>query len=137
MSSKVVRVGESNVPGAGRGIYARVDLRRGDVLCKVYGPVLTEEEAAEYEARCKDGSRYFLGLGDGRIMIVKGPGRYANDARGPVRVPGLRNNCRFVEDEDGAVWLEATRAIPAGSECLVPYGAAYWAAMADRGGRRS
>jgi len=129
VGKKVVRVAESNIPGAGKGVYALQDLKRGDVLCKVYGPILSEEEAAEYEIRRKEGSRYFLGLNGNRIMVVKGPGRYANDAAGPIRVPGLRNNCRFVEDEDGSVWLEATRGIPVGSECLVSYGAGYWSAI--------
>ena len=51
--------------------------------------------------------------------------RYANDAHGLMRVPGLHNNSRFV-NINGRVFIKATRLIKAGSEILVNYGKSYW-----------
>lgn len=127
VAGRRVRVGLSSIPGAGRGLFAAVDLRRGDLLCRVSGQMMSEEEAAHFAARSTHGDKYFLGTSKG-VMNVRSAARYANDACGPVRVPGVRNNCRFIEEEDGSVWLEATRHIRAGEECFVGYGRSYWAA---------
>ena len=131
MAGRRVRVAPSLIPGAGRGLFAMVDLSRGDVLCRVTGRTMSEEEATRFAARSKYGDRYFLGLSDG-VMNVRSAARYANDACGPVQVPGIRNNCRFIEGEDGSVWLEATRLIRAEEECFVGYGRPYWSARMAR-----
>lgn len=125
MAGRRVRVGPSGIPGAGHGLFAVVNLRRGDWLCRVTGQEMSEEAAVRFAARSKFGDRYFLGTSRG-VLNVRSAARYANDACGPVRVPGIQNNCRFCEGEDGSVWLEATRPIRAGEECFVGYGRSYW-----------
>ncbi|HRG79399.1 MAG TPA: hypothetical protein PL167_07295, partial [Cyclobacteriaceae bacterium] len=55
----------------------------------------------------------------------KGIAHYANDARGIVRVEGVKNNSEYVTEKKRC-YIEATRDIPAGSEILVGYGAEYW-----------
>jgi len=55
----------------------------------------------------------------------KGFAHFANDARGLVRVEGLKNNSEYVT-EGKRCFIEATRDIPAGSEIFVGYGAEYW-----------
>ncbi len=52
-------------------------------------------------------------------------GRYANDAAGPTRVEGIRNNS-FFEVDGNRVFIKATRKIKAGSEIFVSYGRGYW-----------
>ena len=127
MAGRRVRVAPSLIPGAGRGLFAVVDVRRGEALCRVSGQMMLEEEAARFAARSRYGDRYFLGLSGG-VLNVRSAARYANDACGPVRVPGIRNNCRFIEGDDGSAWLEAIRLIRAGEECFVGYGRSYWTA---------
>lgn len=127
MAGRRVRVGPSSIPLSGLGLFVVVDMRRGDLLCRVSGQMMSEEEAIHFAARSRHGDKYFLGTSKG-VLNVRGSARYANDACGPVRVPGIRNNCRFVEGEDGSVWLEATRLIRAGEECFVGYGRSYWSA---------
>lgn len=51
--------------------------------------------------------------------------RYANDARGPIRTPGVSNNCKY-DTEGLKVYIYALKNIPAGSEILVGYGKEYW-----------
>jgi hypothetical protein len=59
------------------------------------------------------------------LPTPKALARYANDANGLTRVPGLKNNCDY-ETEDVRAFIVALRDIPAGSEILVDYGKDYW-----------
>jgi len=51
--------------------------------------------------------------------------RYANDARGIVRVKGISNNSEYME-EGLKVYITSVKDIPAGGEILVDYGQEYW-----------
>ena len=51
--------------------------------------------------------------------------RYANDARGIVRVKGISNNSEYMED-GLKVYITSVKDIPAGAEILVDYGKEYW-----------
>jgi hypothetical protein len=52
-------------------------------------------------------------------------GRYANDARGTVKVKGIRNNAAY-SYAGRKCFIEATRTIKAGEEIFVYYGVEYW-----------
>ena len=56
---------------------------------------------------------------------VKTFGRYANDARGLVKLKGVTNNSTYVNDGN-KVFIESIKDIPAGGEILVSYGKDYW-----------
>jgi hypothetical protein len=51
--------------------------------------------------------------------------RYANDARGLVKIKGLTNNSDYVTDGKKA-YIESKKDIPAGAEIFVDYGKDYW-----------
>lgn len=129
-----VKVMPSRIPGSGLGLFASADFRRGDRIVRLTGPVFSHEEADRRAARTKRGDTYFLAVDEG-VMDVRGPGQYANDAVGMARVPGCRNNSRFVQEEDG-VWLVATGTIRAGEEVFVPYGRSYWSAKREEFAKR-
>jgi SET domain-containing protein len=54
--------------------------------------------------------------------------RFANDARGISRIPGLHNNA-YYEQEGKKIYITAARNIKAGEEILVGYGKEYWDSM--------
>ena len=56
--------------------------------------------------------------------------RYANDAAGPSRIQGLRNNSRY-EVIKGKPYIVASRNIKPGEEILVGYGKDYWDTMME------
>jgi SET domain-containing protein len=56
---------------------------------------------------------------------MKALARYANDARGMVRLTGVSNNSDYVIDGH-KVYIEAVKDIPAKGEILVDYGREYW-----------
>jgi hypothetical protein len=59
------------------------------------------------------------------LPTKKALARYANDARGLVRIKGLLNNSDYVVDGLKA-YIETKKEIPAWGEVLVDYGKDYW-----------
>jgi len=51
--------------------------------------------------------------------------KYANDARGIIKITGLRNNAEYVIRKSRC-YIVAKRSIAAGEEILVAYGKEYW-----------
>ena len=121
---KRITIKTSIIPGSGLGLFAEENIKPGQPIVKVTGPRYTEEEALKLEM-----NGYLLDAADnsGEAIDVEGPARYANDAFGITRLPGLANNSAFILYEDGTMWLEATRNIKAGNEIFVSYGRTYWA----------
>jgi uncharacterized protein len=56
---------------------------------------------------------------------LKALARYANDARGLVKIKGVTNNCDYITDGLKA-YIESKKDIPAGAEIFVDYGKDYW-----------
>lgn len=56
---------------------------------------------------------------------MKAVARYANDAKGLVRIKGVVNNCDYAVVGLKA-YIESKKDIPAGSEIFVDYGDEYW-----------
>ena len=69
------------------------------------------------------------------LPTLSAKGRYANDAMGLVRVPGLRNNAEYLIYGDRC-YIEATRTIRKGEEILVSYGREFWSLQRKLHSRR-
>ena len=117
-----VRIANSAIPGAGKGLFAEEDIKRGSFILPIEGPRITVAEMEEIE------NDYLLEINDGTgdCIEVEGEARYANDAKGRSVVEGVVNNAQFVSLEDHSMYLEATRSIKKGQEILVHYGKGYW-----------
>lgn len=123
---KKVSINPSMIPGSGMGLFADEYIKKGELIVMVTGEKYSSESDVVLE-----NNYYLLDSGDGTndYIDVKGPAMYANDACGPVRLPGMVNNSLFRLLDDGTMWLEATRAIRPGQEVFASYGRAYWAAI--------
>ena len=123
---KSITIKPSMIPGSGLGLFAEENIKPGQPIVQITGPRYSEEKALELEM-----NGYLLDAADntGEAIDGEGPARYANDAFGITRMPGIANNSAFILYEDGTMWLEATRNIKAGSEIFVSYGRTYWARM--------
>lgn len=119
-----VRIGSSCIPGAGKGLFAEEDIKRGQLILVIQGHRISAEEIEEMEAE----NDYLIEINDGTgdCIEVSGEARYANDAKGINCLPGLVNNAQFCSLEDHSMYLEATRRITKGQEILVNYGNGYW-----------
>ena len=118
-------VKESTIPGAGQGLFTDIDIPKGTKIIQYTGRVSTWTKADHQEGL----NAYIYYMSDDHVIDAskrkKSLGRYANDARGMKKIKGLLNNSIYVE-EGLKVYIESTKAIPAGGEILVSYGAEYW-----------
>jgi uncharacterized protein len=122
---------ESQIPGAGSGLFTAIPVYRHEVIAIFKGKILSDQEAALKAAKGKDA--YFINMPDGTILdaIKKNSfAKYANDAAGLVK-SAFRNNSKITLNEDGHVCVVASRKIKAGEEIFCSYGVNYWKKHAE------
>ncbi|HRE52064.1 MAG TPA: SET domain-containing protein [Flavitalea sp.] len=122
---KQLVVKRSSIPGSGKGLFSKKPIPKGTRIVEYKGKVSTWKEADH-----RDGSNgYIYYIKRNRVIDAlpykSALGRYANDARGIKKVKGLTNNSAYVED-NGRVYIESKKDIPANGEILVGYGKEYW-----------
>jgi hypothetical protein len=102
---------KSQIPGAGKGLFTRIDISKGQLIVEYKGKLVLWKDVKH-----EDGYN------------LKSFGRYANDARGFSKITGLKNNSEYVVKRNKC-YLSAIRKIHKGEEILIPYGKAYWDLM--------
>ena len=107
----------------GNGVFARCDIKAGERILEYLGEKIDKEESnrrgLENEEKAKEtggGSVYIFELDD--QYDIDGNFEY-NDAR--FINHACRTNCEAV-NEDGTIWIYATRDIKKGEELLYNYG---------------
>lgn len=127
-------VKKSKLPKAGKGLFTTRDIEKDAIVCEYEGEKLTWKECLKRNDEQKDKGAYFFYINSKNCVdaqyTVWALGRYANDAAGPGRVAGVRNNSRY-EVIKGKPYIRASRKIRAGSEILVSYGKEYWEALLE------
>lgn len=126
---KKMVIKKSSLPGAGKGLFTTVFIPKGTRIVEYKGQIVSWKEV-EKMADDRNGYVFFF---NNQYCIdawktKKGIAHYANDARGLVRIEGVKNNAEYVT-EKRRCYIEAARDIPAGSEILVGYGGEYWQAI--------
>ncbi|QLH33953.1 MAG: SET domain-containing protein [Cyclobacteriaceae bacterium] len=126
---KKMVIKKSTLPGAGKGLFTKVFIPKGTRIVEYKGELVTWKEV---EKMADDRNGYVFFFNNKHCIDAwktrKGIAHYANDARGLVRVEGVKNNSEYVTEKKRC-YIEATRDIPAGSEILVGYGGEYWQAI--------
>lgn len=120
-------VKKSQLPNAGKGLYTTLPIKKGEKVIEYKGEIINWKEYEKRVAENKDGYLFFI---NNKRCIDAFPtpqykARYANDAAGLSRVPGLRNNCVY-EIEDNRCYIVTTRNIAKGEEIFVSYTKEYW-----------
>ncbi|HWA35056.1 MAG TPA: SET domain-containing protein [Cyclobacteriaceae bacterium] len=121
---KKVLIKKSLLPGAGKGLFAKTAFKKGDRITEYAGPLKKWKDVKDQDGY----NAYLLRLNRTTAIDArrsKSPGRYANDAAGFVRVPGLRNNAEYLT-YGNRCFIEATRKIKKGEEIFVSYGGEFW-----------
>jgi uncharacterized protein len=122
-------VKESTIPGAGKGLFTKVEIPKGTRVVEYKGRRTVWKEVKN------DSSNYYIYTINRNNVIdaqktMSAFARYANDAKGLTRVKGLTNNAVYV-NEGTRAFIETTRTIPAGAEILVNYTKEYWDVMKE------
>lgn len=127
-------VKKSQIPKSGKGLFTTHDIKKGELVCEYEGERITWKECQARNAAQTGKGGYYFYINSKNCVDAQytewALARYANDAAGFGRVPGLRNNCVY-EVIKGKPYIKATRNIKAGSEILVAYGKDYWNAMKE------
>ena len=124
-TKKSLIIKKSTLPGAGLGLFTKIAFRKGDRIVEYKGRRQPWKEVMH-----EDGyNGYLLRLNRTTAINAfpykKSPGRFANDASGLARTPGLGNNAEYLIYANRC-FIEATCAIYKGEEILVNYGKAFW-----------
>lgn len=131
---RMLVVKKSKLPKAGKGLYTLKNIKRGEIVCEYEGEKLTWKECLRRNNEMEGKGAYFFHITDKNCVDAQytlwAVGRYANDAAGPGRVTGLRNNAKY-EVIKGKPYIVATRNIKEKEEILVSYGKDYWDAMLE------
>ncbi|MGQ0828289.1 MAG: SET domain-containing protein [Bacteroidota bacterium] len=122
-----LEVKPSRIPKAGKGLFTKRDIKKGERVVEYLGEIITDKEC-EKRAE-KDQFGYVFYINKKKCIdaqhVPEALARYANDARGLVKIKGVNNNASY-EIWQNRGWITAEKNIKAGSEILVSYGAEYW-----------
>jgi SET domain-containing protein len=122
---KQLYIKKSTLPNAGKGLFTKKPIPKGTRIVEYIGRRSTWKDVKDEDGK----NGYIFYINRNHVIDaqknVKALARYANDARGLVRIKGLVNNSDYVVDGLKA-YIESKKDIPAGAEILVDYGKDYW-----------
>lgn len=120
-----LRVKRSQLPNAGKGLYTTKAIPKGTRIVEYKGRRTKWKDVQDEDGR--NGYIFYINRNHviDALPTKKALARYANDARGLVRIKGLTNNSDYIVDGLKA-YIESRREIPAGAEIFVDYGKDYW-----------
>ena len=116
---------KSTLPDAGKGLFTRKAIPKGTRIVEYKGKRSKWKDVKDEDG--KNGYIFYINRNNviNALPVKTALARYANDARGLVRITGLVNNAEYVVDGLKA-FIESKRDIPANSEIFVDYGNDYW-----------
>ncbi|WP_276366582.1 SET domain-containing protein [Chryseolinea sp. H1M3-3] len=122
---KQLYIKKSTIPNAGKGLFTKKPIAKGTRIIEYIGRRSKWKDVKDEDG--KNGYIFYINRNHviDALRTTTAFARYANDARGLVRIKGLLNNSDYVVDGLKA-YIEAKRDIPAGGEILVDYGKDYW-----------
>lgn len=122
---KQLFVKKSKIPNAGKGLFTKKFIPKGTRIVEYKGKISSWKDVKDEDG--KNGYIFYVNRNHviNALPVKTALARYANDARGLVRIKGLTNNCDYITDGKKA-YIESKKDIPAGAEILVDYGGDYW-----------
>jgi SET domain-containing protein len=125
--SKDLVVKKSSLPDAGKGLFTKRDIKKGERFIEYLGEVVTEAELDRRAEKDIFGYAFYISKKKciDAFYTPNELARYANDARGLNKIKGVNNNACYVVYRNSG-WIKAEKNIKAGEEIFVSYGAEYW-----------
>jgi uncharacterized protein len=122
---KQLFVRKSTIPNSGKGLFTKKFIPKGTRIVEYKGRISTWADVKDEDG--KNGYIFYVNRNHviNALPRLSALARYANDARGLVKIKGLTNNSDYVTDGKKA-YIESKKDIPAGAEIFVDYGKDYW-----------
>jgi SET domain-containing protein len=124
---KDLEVKKSKIPNAGKGLYTKRDIKKGERFVEYLGEIITDKECTRRAENDEYGYVFYISKNKcvDALHTPEALARYANDAKGITKVKGITNNASYnIWKKRG--WIIADKDIKAGSEIYVSYGPEYW-----------
>jgi uncharacterized protein len=122
---KTLFIKRSKLPRAGKGLFTKKEISKGTRIVEYKGRKRKWKDVKQLDGH----NGYLMYITRNAVIdalpATKTLGRYANDAQGLSRIPGLTNNSDYVS-EGHRCYIEAKRTIQKGEELLVGYGKEFW-----------
>jgi SET domain-containing protein len=122
---KQLFVKKSGIPDSGKGLYTKKFIAKGTRVVEYKGRISKWADVKDEDGK----NGYIFYVTRNHVIDAKKTmsalARYANDARGLVKIKGVVNNCDYVT-EGVRAFIETKKDIPAGAEIFVDYGKDYW-----------
>ena len=122
---KQLFIKRSGIPNSGKGLFTKKFIPKGTRIVEYKGKITRWAEVKDEDG--KNGYIFYVNRNHviDALPAKKALARYANDAKGLVKVKGVTNNADYITDGLKA-YIESKKDIPAGGEVLVDYGKDYW-----------
>jgi hypothetical protein len=122
---KQLFVKRSTIPDSGKGLFTKKFIPKGTRIVEYKGRISSWKDVKDEDG--KNGYIFYVNRNHviNALPVKSALARYANDARGLVRIKGLTNNCDYITEGKKA-YIESKKDIAAGAEILVDYGNDYW-----------
>src|SRR5690349_7523654 len=122
---KQLVVKTSTIPDSGKGLFTKKFIPKGTRIVEYKGRISAWKDVKDEDG--KNGYIFYVTRNHviDALPVKSALARYANDARGLVRIKGVTNNCDYITYGKKA-YIESKKDIPAGAEILVDYGTDYW-----------
>lgn len=142
-----VEIKKSQIENAGNGLFATRYFKKGEVVTKYSGEIISRKDADELRGKEKDthffaiamGREVISGLTDPKEAFGKGGGSFANDSRGNKSLP-YNGKLQVIHDEkkgQDSGYITAISDINPGDEIFVNYGKDYWKKYEKRMAQRN
>jgi uncharacterized protein len=122
---KQLVVKKSTIPKSGKGLFTKKFIPKGTQIVEYKGKISSWKDVKDEDG--KNGYIFYVTRNHviNALPMKTALARYANDARGLVRIKGLTNNCDYITYGKKA-YIESKKDISPGAEILVDYGTDYW-----------
>jgi uncharacterized protein len=122
---KQLYVKRSSIPDSGKGLFTKKFIPKGTRIVEYKGRITKWKDVKDEDGK----NGYIFYITRNHVIDAKpypsALARYANDAKGLVKIKGMNNNCDYITDGLHA-YIESKKDIPPGSEIFVDYGKDYW-----------
>ena len=120
-------VKRSRLPKAGKGLFTTKMIEKDVKIIQYRGETIGWKDYHDRVKKEEDGYLFFFSRKHcvDAFHTPQYKARFANDARGIVRVNGLKNNCHY-EIHDNKCYIVSARKISAGEEIFCDYTRGYW-----------
>jgi uncharacterized protein len=122
---KQLFVKKSTIPNSGKGLFTKKFIPKGTRIVEYKGKISAWKDVKDEDGR--NGYIFYINRNHviDALPVKSALARYANDARGLVKIKGVNNNCDYIS-EGVKAYIESKKDIEAGSEIFVDYGKDYW-----------